>query len=546
MLILEKKKFKNFNMMIKNSLIVLTSFFTIGGFSQISNQNSTTEKNSKPNIVFIFSDDLSFRDVSAYGQKNYATPNIDKLCLSSARFTQAYAAAPECAPSRGSFLSGRHVGHGPIRLNSSARGFENLPENTYTLAKMLQEAGYKTGVVGKWGLGYKNDSGNPLKQGFDYHYGFLTHYESHSYFPLVLYENNKEIHFPQNKGMNIEPLYEKDRGNPSHIDFEKYYDQNGKLIYMDLSKAAYAPDLFDVKAAEFIHKNKKDPFFLWFTTNLPHGPTIVDDFRQLKDRKDMDIQSREWGAMVQRLDISVGKLIDRLKEEGVYDNTIIVFASDNGYSMHNPTKGKDSTVKDARPVWQDDPYLHNKGTFTGGKFTGLEGGMRIPFFIHLPKQEMPNVISEPAWLVDLFPTFASVAQAKPVKGIDGFNLIPLLNGDRNAIPKDRFMYFTRKDEQAIRQGPWFAYRSHPDKELELYLIEEDQLINTDLSKKYSQVSTSMKKIMEKEQVPSEWYWNPGDTQKIFNDKVKKAKETGQLIKNYRPNNIELMPWEKQN
>lgn len=531
--------------MVKNSLIVLATFFSVGGFSQSQIQNSTIEKSSKPNIVFIFSDDLSFRDVSAYGQKNYKTPNIDKLCLTSTRFTQAYAAAPECAPSRGSLLSGKHVGHGPIRLNSSARGFEFLPENTFTLAKMLQNTGYKTGVVGKWGLGYSTDSGNPLKQGFDYHFGFLTHYESHSYFPLVLYENNKEIHYPENMGMDIQTLYDKERGNPNHIDFEKYYDQNGKLVYMDLAKAAYAPNLFDTKAGEFIHKNKKDPFFLWFTTNLPHGPTIVDDFRQLKDRKDIDIVSREWGAMVQRLDISVGKLIDKLKEEGVYDNTIIIFASDNGYSMHNPSKGKENVEHSGRPVWEDDAFLHNKGSFTGGKFSGLEGGMRIPFFIHLPKQDAPNIISEPVWLVDLFPTFAAVSFSKQINGLDGYNLMPLLNGDKNAIPTDRFMYFTRKDEQAVRQGPWFAYRSHPEKDLELYLIEEDQLINSNLAEQYPQISSSMKKIMQREQVSSEWYWNPGETQSIFNQKVKKAKETGQLIKNYRPNNIKLMPWETE-
>ncbi len=322
-----------------NRIVVFIVLFSINIYGQTKKNNTNTNKNKqRPNIVFIFSDDLSFQDLSVYGQKNYETPNMDKLCTSSTRFTQAYAAAPECAPSRGSFLSGKHVGHGPIRLNSSARGFENLPENTYTLAKMLQQQGYKTGVIGKWGLGYKEDSGNPLKQGFDYHYGFLTHYESHSYFPLVMYENNNDINFPQNSSMNILPLYDKELNNPKNVEFEKHYDANGKLVYMDLSKSAYAPDYFDDKAAEFIHENKKQPFFLWFTTNLPHGPTIVDDLRQLKNRTDMDILSREWGAMVQRLDISVGKLVDKLKAEGVYDNTVIVFASDNGYAMHNPSK----------------------------------------------------------------------------------------------------------------------------------------------------------------------------------------------------------------
>ncbi|RXP62686.1 hypothetical protein EC396_02920 [Lutibacter sp. HS1-25] len=524
--------------MIKKLFILILAFLSIVSCKKAPKETSIPKDLSKPNIVFIFSDDLSFRDISAYGQKNYTTPRIDGLIEQSIRFTQAYAGAPECAPSRGTLLTGKHVGHQVIRLNSSARGFEPLPENTNTFAKMLQQAGYKTGVVGKWGLGYSDTSGNPLKQGFDYHFGFLTHYEAHSYFPLVLYENNKEIYYPQNDSFDIEQMYSKNEyGDNSK--FEKHYNEDGKLIYMDMEKAAYAPDLFDKKASEFITTNKNNPFLLYFTTNLPHGPTIVDDFRQLKDRNDVDIYAREWGAMVQRLDISVGKIIDKLKEEGIYDNTMIVFASDNGYSMHSP-----KTVKSGERVWLDDKDLANKGPFKGGKFGVFEGGMRIPFFIRMPHQNEAKIISEPVWLVDLFPTFASVVQYPLDEKLDGFNLLPLMAGDKNAIPSNRFMYFYKQNEQAIRQGPWFAYREHPNKEVELYLIEEDQEIKFNYASVYPKKVEELKQLMDSEHIPSEWYWNPGDTQEIFKNKVKKAKETGQEIKKYRPNKMELMPWEK--
>lgn len=511
----------------------------LGFFITVANAQKEQLLNSaKPNIVFIFSDDLSFRDLSIYGQENYTTPNMDALIATSTRFTQGYAGAPECAPSRGTLLTGLHVGHQPIRLNSSARGFEPLPDSLYTFPKMLQKAGYTTGVIGKWGLGYKDTSGNPLKQGFDYHFGFLTHYEAHSYFPRVLYENNEDVFYPENNSLDIEPLYTKNKyGDNSK--FEKYYDSTGKLIHMDMEKAAYAPDLFDEKAAQFIERNKEAPFFLYFTTNLPHGPTIVDDFRQLKDRKDMDIYGREWGAMVQRLDISVGRLVDKLKTEGLYENTVIVFASDNGYSMHSP-----KTVTSGERVWLDDKDLSNKGPFKGGKFGVFEGGMRIPFSIHMPGQSSPKIISEPVWLVDLFPTFAEVANEELEKERDGYSLVPLINGDRNAIPEDRFMYFYKQNEQAIRKGPWFAYRPHPDDEVELYLLEEDQKIDTNLSAYYPEMTSEMQRLMNTVHEPSEWYWNPGDTEAIFDANVKKAREQGLEIRRYRPNGIERMPWEK--
>ncbi len=534
------KKSKNFKMKKIAILLLCVMFLTAcGDKKQTAENTGKTESGAKPNIVFIFSDDLSFRDLSIYGQENYKTPNIDALIASSTRFTQGYAGAPECAPSRGTLLTGLHVGHQPIRLNSSARGFEPLPDGLYTFPKMLQKAGYKTGVVGKWGLGYKDTSGNPLDQGFDYHFGFLTHYEAHSYFPRVLYENNVDVLYPENNAFDIEQLYVKNKYQ-DNSKFEQHYDENGKLVYMDMEKAAYAPDLFDAKASAFIDKNKANPFLLYFTTNLPHGPTIVDDFRQLKDRKDMDIYGREWGAMVQRLDISVGNLIAKLKEEGLYENTMIVFASDNGYSMHSP-----KTVKSGERVWLDDKDLANKGPFKGGKFGVFEGGMRIPFSIHMPGQTKPLANSEPVWLVDLFPTFADFVDVDLEQEVDGYSLLPLIQGDKNAIPKDRQMYFYKQNEQAIRQGPWFAYREHPKKPLQLFLIEEDQKIERDLAVFYPELADGFTKTLNTIHEPSEWYWNPGETNEIFKQRVQKAKEMGGEVKRYRPNGMELMPWESE-
>ena len=521
---------------MKKTVSILIFTFTFLGCAQSVKNN--IGKAEMPNIIFIFSDDLSFRDLSCYGQTNFSTPNIDKLVNQSHRFTQAYTGAPACAPSRGTLLTGMHVGHQPIRMNSSARGFEPLPAKLNTFPKMLQTAGYKTGVIGKWGLGFKNSTGNPLKQGFDYHFGYLTHYEAHSYFPLVLYENNEEIYFPKNNSLNMDVLYEK-KPKKDNSKFEDYYNEEGKLVKINLEEVTYAPDLFDEKAISFIDKNKGNPFLLYFATNLPHGPAIVDDLRELNS-KEMDINSKEWGAMVKRLDISTGKIIKKLKEEQLYDNSVIIFASDNGYAMHMPRNG----VNGER-IWDNNPDLNNKGEFKGGKFGVLEGGMRVPFAIKMPNQKESNIINTPVWLIDLFPTFAEMANVEVNHKLDGYSLVSLIKGNRESIPKDRFMYFYSNNEQAVRKGSWYAFRSHPKKNIKLYLIEEDQYLLHNLANNYPNVVNEMKQIMDTAHEPSEWYWNPGDSRNDFQNKRIKATKTGQLIKRYRPNNMELMPWEKK-
>lgn len=493
---------------------------------------------SPPNIVFIFSDDLSFRDLSAYGQSNYETPNLDALVAQSTRFTQAYAAAPECAPSRGCMLTGLQVGKSPIRINSSARGFEELPANSFTFAKMLQQSGYKTAVIGKWGLGYPNSIGDPRKQGFDYHFGYYDHYEAHSFFPLHLYENGQKVMYPTNSAFDLEILYEKEK-SPKGFDYESMYDDDGKLKYIKEQKGVYAVDEFDKKALAYIEANKKQPFFLFYTTNLPHGPQIVDDLRDLKDRKDMELRSREWGAMVKRLDISVGKLIQKLKEEGLYDNTMIIFASDNGYAMHNPSKNPNGLQ-----IWEDDKWLQNKGPFNGGKFTVREAGMRIPLFIRMPKQTHSMAVSHPVWLIDLFPTFANFIKVPAPKNIDGFSLLPLLNGQISTIPIDRPLYFFKNNEQSVRMGAWFGYREHPNKPLHLYLLEEDQTCTKDLAAFYPEIVKKIESIIKTSHLYHPWYWNPGETQEDFQRKQKIAIDTKQKIEALRPNNMKQMPWEK--
>jgi arylsulfatase A len=492
---------------------------------------------NKPNIVFILSDDLSFRDLSCYGQTNYQTPHIDQLMQSATRFTQAYAAAAECAPSRGCLLTGLHAGRSPIRNNQSARGEEYLPKNCVTFPKILQQQGYTTAIIGKWGLGYADTEGSPLQQGFNYQYGYLSHYEAHSYFPDQLFENGKAVILPENKGFDMAGIYDKER-KIGNFDLSTRYNDAGQCKELTEKKRVYASDIFDEKASTFLgNQDKNKPFFLYFTTNLPHGPTIVDDFRQLKDRKDMDMISKEWGAMVQRLDISVGKIIQKLKDLNLYDNTLIVFASDNGYAMHN------AKTIDGKKVWQDDPFLHNKGSFWGGKFTVREAGVRIPFFIKAPQQTQSRTVSTPVWLIDLFPTLIAQSGYKKPLATDGHNLTSILRGGKNDILNERFFYFFKQNEQAVRWGSWYAFRENPKDPLHLYLPEEDQTGERNLAAFYPDVVKKIEQYLSKVHEPHAWFWNPGDTPADYEKKKALAKQTNQLIPNYRPNGMVKMPWE---
>lgn len=486
----------------------------------------TPEAGRRPNIVLVLADDLSFRDLSIYGQTRFSTPNLDRLAAAGLRFTQAYAGAPECAPSRGTLLTGLHAGHAPIRINSSARGQDFLPDDSVTFAEILRTAGYATAMVGKWGVGLPGTPGTPDKQGFDYSFGFYDQARAHTYYPHFLYENGEKIPLPENYGFDMERLYRYNRAlEPSPADLNRY-DENGSYIpagVPDPARAVNSETLVEEKALEFVRDNRDRPFLLYFATQLPHGPTVAEDLGAFHVREDYpSLRNKEWAAMVVRLDTFVGRLEEELKELNVWEDTILFFASDNGYSMCGYMGRGNASAN-----WPDDPFFRNKGPFRGGKFSALEGGVRVPFFAHWEGRVGPGVSNTPVWLVDLFPTFAELAGAPVDLRLDGVSLTPELFGE-DELPIDRPLYWYKNNEQAVRMGPWKAFRAHPDEPLELYLIEEDQRGDRDLAALYPEVVAEIEAIMEREHEPHEWYWNPGETREQFEAKRRRAQELGQL------------------
>jgi arylsulfatase len=497
-------------------------------------------KMEKPNIIFILADDLSYRDLSCYGQEIYETPHLDRLASRGVRFTQAYVAAPECAPSRGCLMTGLHTGHGPVRANSSARGQEYLRDSDITIAEVLRDAGYVTGFTGKWGIGTPGSEGVPYKQGFDYSFGFYDQVRAHTYYPDFLWENDRRIEYPENAGFDMAKRYRINVPEPDPADLNTY-DEKGDIVIAELPDPKGGTNSaaeIDKAALQFVKEHSEGPFFLYYAPQIPHGPVIIDNFSEMQDRSEIPQPNREWAAMVMRLDGFVGKLVRELKTLGVYDHTIIFFASDNGYAQCG------YLGRGNGPHWPDDPWFRNKGPFTGGKFSVLEGGNRVPFFVSWESRFDQAVVDEPVWLNDFFPTAASLAGKELNHQVDGTDLWPALTGDLTKFVGHPHMYFSKNREQAVRMGSWKAYRKSPDHKTRLYLVDEDSYGERDLSGIFPEVVRKADSIMDHSYTPHEWYWTPDESREEYQKKVDRARETGQVFPVNKPNGMDKLPWEK--
>ncbi len=496
----------------------------------------------RPNIVLILSDDLSYRDLSSYGQKHYQTPNLDKLVGGGLRFTRAYAGSPECAPTRASILTGMHMGHCRIRANNSARGQDHLLDSDVTIAEVLKRAGYRTCFSGKWGVGLPGTEGVPHKQGFDLAYGFYDQLRAHTFFPEFMMRNGERIELPQNVGFNM-PRLRKVRA-PGN---ENLYDSNGRLQAdgtPNPQAASYAEDLILKAALSFIGDRDSggDPFFLYYATQLPHGPCIVPDIGKFLDREGWTQTQREWAAMVEYLDRSVGELVRALEDGGHLDNTLILFAGDNGYSQWGYL---------GRKAWTDDPVFRNKGPWPKGKFSVThEGGVRVPFFAYWKGMIEPGESDHLVAFYDVLATAADLAGVENPPDTDGISFAPTLLGRQGEQKKHPYLYWengTRDPHvQTVRLGErWWATREHPDKPVQLYEIESDILCEHDLASRHPEIVAQVRDIFTEAHEDSEWFRNPGDSDAYFSAKVAKARAEGSLQVPTPPNGMELSEKWKQ-
>jgi arylsulfatase A len=464
-------------MKIKSTITLLFIFILLSSFNKKQGPPPLL-----PNVILIVADDLGYGDVSCYGQTKFHTPNIDQLAKEGMLFTQHYAGAPVCAPSRCALLTGRHTGHASIRGNrkTNKEGDYPLPEADVTIQQMFQKEGYTTGMFGKWGLGYPGSSGDVINKGTDFFFGYYGHLAAHNYYPEYLWNNDDKFFINKNN----------------------HYSNN-----------VYAPALIQDSVLTFIERNKNRPFFLYLPTTIPHAELAAPEsyMSKYKDKfgeeqsykgiKTIKVATRfgaydaqkspkaAFAAMINVLDDQVGQMIAKLKEEGIYDNTIIIFTSDNG-----PHK-EGGAAPD---------YFNSNGGLRGYKRDLYEGGIRVPLIMSWPgkiKSGKSDFISA-NW--DLMPTFADIIHTEPLKNVDGVSLYSVIFDQLDLQMQHPYLYWEFHEEggkQAIREGKWKAIKlnvMHSAKtRIELYDLEKDVSETKDVSGQYPEILKHMIELMRK-------------------------------------------------
>ncbi len=478
-------------------------------------QDSAAVK-QKPNIIYFLADDLGYGDVGVYGQQKILTPNIDQLAKNGMRFTQHYSGAPVCAPARYIFLTGKHSGHAFIRGNdewaergdvwdyekasndASLEGQRPIPNTTITLGHTLKEAGYKTSILGKWGLGAPDSEGIPNLQGFDYFYGYNCQRQAHNLYPTHLWENtekdtlNNALVAPRTK---LDSL-----ADP--------YDENSYAIFQ---QPDYAPEKIHQKAIAFIKENKSDPFFMYYASPLPHLPlqapkAYVDKYRKIIGDEEPYIGDRgyfpnrypraTYAAMISYLDDQLGELIATLKEEGIYDNTIIIFSSDNGPTY---TGGVDFDFFESSK-----PFSNGYGRTKGFVY---EGGIRIPLIASWPDHiEAGSQSTHVSAFYDLMPTICDLAGVQATKDIDGISFKSELLGQEQE--PHEFLYWefpSYNGQQAVRMGQWKGVRKDifdGNMHVELYDLDNDLAEQNDLADQHPDIVKRIEQLMIQEHEPA--------------------------------------------
>lgn len=418
-----------------------------------------------PNIVLIVADDLGYGDLGAYAQQLIPTPNLDRMAAEGMQFTQHYAGAPVCAPSRSVLLTGRHAGRTTVRGNFGANG-ERVPlrEEDVTVAELLGGAGYATGVVGKWGLGEPGTSGVPGAQGFDHFFGYLNQRRAHSHYPEYLWRGDQREALTENTG--------------------------GR-------RGVYSHDLFTEEALGFIGANAAHPFFLYLAYTLPHAEVRAPDEAVERFLQHFPETEAHFAAMVHRLDRDVGRILDRLRELGIDENTLVLFTSDNGPHAEGG---------------HDPLFFASSGGLRGIKRDLYEGGIRVPMIARWPGTvEAGAVSTRPASFADFLATAAELAGVVALPEHDGMSYAPTLRGERQDDPEYIYWEFHEgAPAQAVWFAGWKAIRTPMHSgAVELYHLPTDAYEVTDRAEAEPEVVERARRLMDQAHEPSPHWPVPG-------------------------------------
>jgi len=417
-----------------------------------------------PNIIFILADDLGYGDLGCYGQKQILTPNVDKIASEGVRFTDCYSGSTVCAPSRCCLMTGLHTGHARVRGNERVP----LRPEDVTVAEILQKAGYRTGIIGKWGLGEPDTTGIPNKKGFDSWFGYLNQRHAHDYYPKELWRNQELVSIEG----NIAP-----------------------------SKSTYSHDLFTNEALKFIEQNKRASFFLYLAYTIPHANNELGketgDGMEVPDaapyaNKPWPQLEKKFAAMITRMDQDVGRVMTLLRTLGLDEQTIVFFSSDNGPHHEGGHDAK---------------YFHSSGPLRGTKRDLYEGGIRVPMLARWPGKIKAGTVNNHPWAFgDFLPTAAELANAPSPSGIDGESILPTLLGQKQKGHEYFYWEFHEGEfKQAIRMGKWKAVRLSLQTPLELFDLESDIGEQSDVAAENPKVVAKIEEAFADARTESE-YW----------------------------------------
>lgn len=441
---------------------------------------TTPKEEEKLNVIYILADDLGYGDLGCYGQDKIQTPNINKMAEQGMLFTNHYAGCTVSAPSRCSLMTGLHTGHSQIRGNKELypEGQQPMEEGTYTVASLMKDAGYTTGIFGKWGLGYPGSVSTPNAMGFDEFYGYNCQRQAHTYYPQHLWHNNDSVSIEENLN-------------------------NGRKIF--------SQDLIHEQALNFIRENADTSFFAMLTYTLPHAELNLphDSIYAMYEDKFDEVPYNGWqgyyksdkpyasfAAMVTRLDMYVGEVINELKQLGIDKNTIVIFTSDNGPHREGG----------ANP-----DYFKSYGPLKGTKRDVYDGGIRIPFIAWCPGKIAEGVKTDHIsafW--DFMPTLADITNSSKELNTDGISYLPTLLS-KGEQEQHKYLYWEFHEMNgriALRAGDWKLIKQpivNEETKLELYNIKEDIHEDNNLAEQYPEKVKELEQLMNNARTESDMF-----------------------------------------
>ncbi len=449
----------------------------LGSVALLCQTTAKVQRPARPNILLIQADDLGYGDLSAYGQAQFQTPSLDRLAREGIRFTQYYAGSTVCAPSRTTLMTGFHTGHAWVRGN----GDIPLRDEDVTVAMSLRDAGYRTAVIGKWGLGVPGTSGQPDKKGFGHSFGFMDHRHAHRQYTDHLW-------------------------------------RNGERVATDLN-SDYVNDLFTRETLAFIERSDPSPFFVYLNYTVPHAELRppADSLEPIKglfpetpftnakadarltgsafDTPSLGYRSQPtpkaaFVAMITRMDRDIGRILESLRSRGLDERTLVMFISDNG--PH-------------REGGADPQFFKSSGGLRGIKRDLYEGGIRVPMIARWTGTIPAGRVSSHVWAHwDVFPTLATLGGAKVPSGLDGISMAPALRGEKQAAHEYLYWEFHERGfQQAVRMGKWKAIRLKPGAPLELYDLDADVKEEHDIAASHADVVAKIEAYLKTARTPSD-------------------------------------------